>query len=64
MTPTYNYVIIHQYDHHQDAINAVLIMWQHCVLEVIKWMISNAVKINNEGTQFIIFNSTNVPLTS
>ena len=34
------------------------------LLEVIKWMTSNALKINEEKTKFIIFNSTNIQSTS
>ena len=47
-----------------DAINAAIIRLQNCILEVIKWMTSNALKINEEKTEFIIFNSTNIPSTS
>ena len=51
-------------DNHHDAINAAIIRLQNCILEVIKWMTSNALKINEEKTDFIIFNSTNIPSTS
>ena len=47
-----------------SAINAAIIRLQNCILEVIKWMTSNALKINEEKTEFIIFNSTNIPSTS
>ena len=53
-----------QCDNHHDAINAAIIRLQNCILEVIKWMTSNALKINEEKTEFIIFNSTNIPSTS
>ena len=53
-----------QCDNHHDAINAAIIRLQNCILEVIKWMTSNALKINKEKTEFIIFNSTNIPSTS
>ena len=53
-----------QCNNHHDAINAAIIRLQNCILEVIKWMTSNALKINEEKTEFIIFNSTNIPLTS
>ena len=44
-------------------INAAIIRLQNCILEVIKWMTSNALKINEEKVEFIIFNSTNIPST-
>ena len=53
-----------QCDSHHDAINAAIIGLQNCILEVIKWMTSNALKINEEKTEFIIFNSTNIPSTN
>ena len=53
-----------QCNNHHDAINAAIIRLQNCILEVIKWMTSNALKINEEKTEFIIFNSTNIPSTS
>ena len=54
-----------QCDNHHEAINAAIIRLQNCISEVIKWMIaSDALKIHEEKTEFIIFNSTNVPLTS
>ena len=53
-----------QCDNHHNAINAAIIMLQNCILEVIKWMTSNAFKINEEKTEFIFFNSTNIPSTS
>ena len=31
---------------------------------MVKWTTSNALKINEEKTEFIIFNSTNIPSTS
>ena len=37
-----------QCDNHHDAINAAIIRLQNCILEVIKWMTSNALKINEE----------------
>ena len=49
-----------QCDNHHDAINAAIIRLQNCILEVIKWLTSNALKINEEKTEFIIFNSTNI----
>ena len=51
-------------DNHHNAINAAIIRLQNCILEVLKCMTSNALKINEEKTDFIIFNNTNVPLTS
>ena len=53
-----------QCDNHHDAINAAIIRLQNCILEVIKCMTSNALKINEEKTEFIIFNSTNILSTS
>ena len=44
--------------------NAAIIRLQNCILEVIKWMTSNALKINEEKTDLIIFNSTNIPSNS
>ena len=53
-----------QCDNHHYAINVAIIRLQNCILEVIKWMTSNALKINEEQTEFIIFNSTNILSTS
>ena len=53
-----------QCDNHHVAINTAIIRLQNCILEVIKWMTSNALKLNEEKTEFIIFNSTNIPSTS
>ena len=51
-------------DNHHDAINAALIRLQNCILELIKWMTSNTLKINEEKTEFTIFNRTNVSSSS
>ena len=59
-TYAYDTQIYLQCDNHHDAINAAIIRLQNCILEVIKWMASNALKINEEKTEFIIFNSTNI----
>ena len=53
-----------QCDNHHDAINAAIISLQNCILEVIKWMTSNVLKINEEKTEYIFFNSTNIPSIS
>ena len=37
-----------QCDNHHAAINAAIIRFQNCKLKVIKWMTSNALKINKE----------------
>ena len=55
-----NTQIYPQCDNHHDAINAAIIRLQNCILEVIKWMTSNALKINEEKPEFITFNSTNI----
>ena len=49
-----------QCDNHHDAINAAIIKLQNCILEVIKWTTSNALKRNEDTTEFIIFNSTTI----
>ena len=53
-----------QCDNQHDAINTAIIRLQNCILEVIKSMTFNALKINEEKTELIIFNSTNILSTS
>ena len=59
-TYAYDTQIYLQCDNHHDAINVAIIRLQNCILEVIKWLISNALKINEEKTEFVTFNSTNI----
>ena len=63
-THLYDSQIYLQCDNNHDAINAAITRLQNCILKVIKWMTSNALKIDEEKTECIIFNSTNIPSTS
>ena len=66
MTPKYTPMLntLNKWYYHHDAINTAITGLQNCILEVIKWMTSNALNINKEKTEYIIFNSTNIPSTS
>ena len=55
-TPTtHSYTLYIHCDNNELAIKAAIKHLEHCIADVCEWMTQNALKLNKEKTDFIIF---------